>query len=288
MPELPEVETIKKGLTQKILGLKIKEVKVLNQKIVRNGLENFYETLKDNKIKTIGRIGKLLIIGLEEKNFLLIHLGMTGQLVYIDQKNIIAGGHNVPQRGGLPNKWTRVILKFNNNVNLFYNDVRQFGYLKLVEAEELDKIKKRYGIEPLTKNFHWDDFKKIFWKRKTKIKNILLNQSLIAGIGNIYADEILFAAGIHPQRAANTLREEEIKNIFKATEVVLKKSIEHRGTTFSDYVDASGNQGGFVKFLKVYGRTGKKCLKCKQGIITKIKIAGRGTSFCPSCQRRLT
>jgi formamidopyrimidine-DNA glycosylase len=285
MPELPEVETIKRGLAQKILGLKIKEIKVLKKKIVRSRLEDFCQTLKDNKIKNVKRIGKLLIISLEENNFLLIHLGMTGQLVYIDQKNIIAGGHNVPKRGGLPNKWTRVILKFNNNAELFYNDLRQFGYLKLVNAEELDKIKKRYGIEPLTENFRWKDFKKIFQSRKTKIKNILLNQGLIAGIGNIYADEILFAAGVHPLRAANKLKEEELKKIFKATEVILKKSIEYRGTTFSDYVDASGQQGSFVKFLKVYGRAGKKCLRCRQGIIAKIKIAERGTSFCGNCQR---
>ena len=162
--------------------------------------------------------------------------------------------------------------------------MRRFGYLKIVEADEMRKIKSEYGVEPLSKDFTFDKFKFIISGRKGNIKQLLFNQRVIAGIGNIYADEILFKARVRPQRKVNSLTEKEIKNIFKAIPAVLKKAIKHRGTTFSDYRDARGRRGNFAGFLRVYGRAKEKCFGCG-GVVKKIRMGGRGTYYCEKCQR---
>ena len=286
MPELPEVETIKRDLSQKILHKRITKVEVYKERIVKNGAKEFLRILTGNKFVRLDRIGKLLIFVLERDGYnLLIHLKMTGQLIYCHRGDFVAGGHSLPKIGDtLPNKYSHVIFTFADNSHLFFNDMRQFGYLYLVKQVDLEKIKKKYGIEPLASDFKLEALKKIIKKRSALIKAILLNQQLISGIGNIYADEILFAANIRPDRKANTLSDSEIKKIHLASQRIIKAAIKFRGTTFNDYVDANGNVGSFVKFLKAYGRQGKKCPRCG-GVVKKIKMSGRGTHYCPACQK---
>lgn len=291
MPELPEVETIRNDLKRKISGLRIKRVKVDNERMVGGSADKFCQSLRGKIIKDISRVGKLLILSISSGKYLLIHLKMTGQLVYRKKGNITAGGHSLGGQktidrvgGALPNKYSHVIFYFEDGSELFFNDMRQFGYLKIVDSEELEEIKKNYGIEPLARNFRLSDFKKIFSRKKINAKALLLNQKLVAGIGNIYADEILFDANINPRMAAGKLLIKEIEAIFKSAQRIIKKAIKHRGTTFSDYRDTSGEKGNFSRFLRVYGREGEECVKCGR-IIKKIKLGGRGTRFCENCQK---
>ncbi len=284
MPELPEVETIRNDLNKVVLYKKIAGVEA-DRKLVKSDYNSFLKILKGNGVRNIKRTGKLLIFALDEKNYLLVHLKMTGQLIYASRKKIVAGGHDEPVLGEkLPNKFTRATFKFSDGSMLFFNDVRRFGYMKIVGKEELEKVAEGYGVEPLSKEFTLNRFKKIIEGKKGNIKQLLFNQELIAGIGNIYADEILFEARVRPQRKINTLKELEVKMIFKAVSRVLKKAIKYRGTTFNDYRDAAGRQGNFRSRLRVYGRKGEECGRCG-GVIKKIRIGGRGTYYCDKCQR---
>ncbi len=297
MPELPEVETIRRDLAVVLIGKKITDVKVLNSRAVKINADSFKKSLLNKKIKDIERIGKLMMVDLGDDNFLLIHLKMTGQLIYRHGHQIIEGGHNLPvfsAEGGsasggkaqwLPTKYTWVAWKFNDGGNLYFNDMRKFGYLKIVDKKTKETLVAKYGIEPLTKNFTLANFKKVLANRKTSIKSVLLNQALVAGIGNIYADEICFAASVRPDQSIAKLSEVAIKKLFTASEAIIKKAIAHKGTTFKDYVNAHGGKGNFSDFLKVYQRDGEKCLRCKKGIITKNKVSGRSSHYCPVCQK---
>jgi formamidopyrimidine-DNA glycosylase len=294
MPELPEVETIRNDLREKILNKKIKKVDLRLKKIVKSSVRNFVLDLERNKFTNIKRRGKLLIFDLSRKNkYLIIHLRMTGQLVYQKGKKIIAGGHSNGSRDealprlyyDLPNKHTHIIFHFSDKSQLFFNDLRRFGVARIVNEKELEEITNSFGVEPLSKNFSFKIFRDLIKNKKENIKAFLLNQKYIAGIGNIYADEILFEAKILPSRKANSLKIEEIKKLYQAIRKILKKAIKYRGTTFYSYTDARGQKGNFTKFLKVYKREKKKCLRCKKGIIQKTKIAGRGTRYCDKCQR---
>jgi formamidopyrimidine-DNA glycosylase len=288
MPELPEVETIKRDLNKFILNKKIKSLDILLPRIVKSSPEELRNILINNSFKKINRQGKLLIFALTDTpdRFLLIHLKMTGQLIYRSGNKLIAGGHSDSQDPKTSSqKYTRLIFKFVGGDELLFNDLRTFGAIKLANQEELKKICAQYGIEPLQKNFEFTALKKIINKRTINIKALLLNQALISGIGNIYADEILFASAVLPDRPANSLTDQEIKKIFDSTQDIIRLAIKNRGTTFNNYVDGRGKKGSFVKMLKVYGRGGEKCLKCKKTDLTKIKVAGRGTVYCSKCQK---
>jgi formamidopyrimidine-DNA glycosylase len=287
MPELPEVETIKNDLEKKILDIRILDIEVKLLRTVKNKLSQLKRELIGNKFIKIERIGKLMVFHLEKgEHKLLIHLKMTGQLVYCKGKRVIAGGHD-DHKGivCLPHKWTRVVFTFADKSQLFFNDMRTFGYMKLVSPKELDKNKSNFGIEPLSNRFTANALTGIVEGRIAPIKAVLMNQVLIAGIGNIYADEALFEAGIMPDRKAGTLKPKEVSSLHKAIKAVLRKAIRFRGTTFNNYVDADGNRGDFVRLLKVYGRAGEKCKRCKTGVIEKTKVAQRGTHVCNKCQR---
>ena len=291
MPEMPEVETIASDLSEKICNKEIASLKLLSPNSVKNTPLFFKKNLIGHDFKKISRRGKLLIFKLSE-NFLLIHLKMTGQLIYIDQQNRLAGGHSLKSGsfsssvgGELPNKHTRIVINLKNGGRLFFNDLRKFGYLKIVTPAELTKIlENNYGPEPLTPEFSVKYLEKLLAKRNIKIKVLLLDQKLVAGLGNIYVDEALFASGIRPDRLASSLKSSEVRKLFLEINVLIKKAIKYRGTTFSDYVDSKGQKGNFSKFLKVYGRKNENCLKCGSPII-KIKIAGRGTHYCSNCQK---
>lgn len=287
MPELPEVETIKNDLKKKIVNKKIARIEILFKGGIRNNTKQFEADLMGDKFLDIDRIGKLMIfkINLPDR-YLLIHLKMTGQLVYCQKNFIIAGGHSLPKlAGSLPNKFSRVIFYFTDRSALFFNDMRKFGYLEIVDGKKLARIKKNYGPDPLGKDVDPDFLTSILKNRKAPVKAVLLNQKLISGIGNIYADEILFQSGIMPDRIAKNISKKETEKMDKAIKSVLRKAIKFRGTTFNDYVDSEGNQGNFSKLLKVYGKKGEACPGCPGGVIEKKRIAGRGTHFCRKCQK---
>lgn len=287
MPELPEVETIRRDLDRRIRHQKIKRIEVRKLKIVRGSVPAFKRALRGQSFNRIDRRAKLLVFAIAGgKKFLLIHLKMTGQLIYQSRRELVAGGHNWPPLDRrLPNKYSHVILTFRDGSRLFFNDLRQFGYLQLVDRATKDSLVAGYGLEPLAREFTLAKFAGIFRRRHTRLKAVLLNQSLIAGIGNIYADEICHAAGMRPSRKVSTLTAAEIKRLYHASQKILRLAVEKRGTTFSDYVDADGRTGNYLRHLKVYGREGQKCLTCRKGVIKKIKIGSRGTHYCPTCQK---
>jgi formamidopyrimidine-DNA glycosylase len=287
MPELPEIQTIINDLNKIVLNKEIKKVDICLSKIVKSTNKDFRTVLKNNSFKKISRLGKFIIIQLSKKNkYVVIHLRMTGQIIYINQKKVIAGGHSIKNNNfDLPNKHTHLIIYFQDQSKLFYNDQRQFGFWQVVYLKELKKIQNKLGLDPIYTEFTLLNFKKLLENKKGNIKSFLLNQRYIAGLGNIYTDESLFNAHILPSRKINTLTTEEIKKLHKSIKNILNLSIKYRGTTFNNYVDAQGYKGKFIRFLKVYGKEGQKCSRCQKGVIQKIKILERGTRYCPYCQK---
>lgn len=286
MPELPEVETIRQDLRKKILHKKIKKITILKSKLSTGQSKELHRVVVGSCIRDIKRYGKLLIFELDKTDsVVLVHLKMTGQLLYQYDHKLIVGGHSFSSlQTHLPNVHTQAVLYFSDSSILFFNDMRRFGYIKIVNQVELDKIIGRFGIEPLQKNFTFKNFSQLIKKKNMVLKALLMNQTLIAGIGNIYADEICFCAGILPYRKTTSLTNEEIKKLFLCSKSVIKKAIFYRGTTFNDYVDSEGKQGKFSSFLKVYGRQGLLCKRCKKTNISKRKLVGRGTHICLLCQ----
>lgn len=289
MPELPEVETIVRGLNQKIKGKIIKAVEVLAPKLVKPANTKFVQELQDQKIGKISRRAKLIIITLAEAKLLLVHLKMTGQLIYQKKSGqLIVGGHSTP-RGleNLPNKFTRIIFTFSDDSRLYYNDLRKFGWLKIISRSALEKLlNNEFGIEPLSPSFTLNRFREILKSRANQpLKKVLLDQKNIAGLGNIYADESCFFAGVKPMRQVKSLAPVEVKKLWQGIRRVLNQAIKHRGTSVDTYVDAAGQPGGHVPYLKVYGRAGARCQRsgCR-GVIQKIKFIGRGTHYCNQCQ----
>lgn len=285
MPELPEVETIRQGLARKILHKSIVAVEVRKKRMIFGRISDFIRSLRGVHIAGIDRVGKLLIFKLSQKDrYLLVHLKMTGQLIYQDKKTLIAGGHNFPKIEKLPNKYSHIIIKFRDGSHLYFNDLRQFGYARIVGEQEKNKIRAKFGLEPLSPEFTWVNFQKVFSAKKTKLKALLLNQQHLAGIGNIYADEICWSAKILPWRPAHKISPAELKNLFNSSKIILARAIARGGTTFSDYRTAEGRPGGYRRQLKVYGRHNLKCVRCGR-LILKKKINGRGTHYCAHCQK---
>ncbi|MDD5295192.1 MAG: bifunctional DNA-formamidopyrimidine glycosylase/DNA-(apurinic or apyrimidinic site) lyase [Patescibacteria group bacterium] len=296
MPELPEVETIKSELEEKIKGKKIKGVDIRLPKIINLPVKNFKEIIKGKIIEKIGRRAKLIIIKLSQNWNLLIHLKLTGQLIYphtyfrqkpLASKNAKQSKVGVGVYNGKEEKYTHLIFYFNDNSKLLFNDLRQFGYVKLLKDDEIEKIfiKSKLGPEPLDKSFTLKVLKDLLVKKqKQKIKSLLMDQTFISGLGNIYAQEICFYAKVLPTRVVATLKDEEIKNIFNGIREVLLSAIKQKGSSIDNYRDIYGKKGNYVPFLKVYQRKGQKCFRCG-GRVEEIKLGGRGTSFCPKCQK---
>lgn len=285
MPELPEVEIIVRDLQEYLTDKKIKDFELFNKKTINLSAAKFKQQILNQTIKQISRSGKNIIIKLPE-NYLVIHLKMTGQLILKIPHKLLVGGHPITKVGqSLPNKFTRAVFTFTNNTHLYFNDVRKFGWIKLMSKVELDKYLDRLGIEPLNKSFSFRVFQDVLQsKQNSLIKPALLDQTRIAGLGNIYVDESLFLAGIKPQRKIATLTKIEQEKLWQAIPKILRQSIKYRGTSFNDYVDARGQSGQFVKHLKVYNRAGQACYQCS-GLISKIKLGGRGTHWCDNCQK---
>jgi formamidopyrimidine-DNA glycosylase len=288
MPELPEVETIIRGLNKFLIGKRFSSVEFDNPKSFPNNLANVDKFLINSKIIAVTRRGKVIIIDLSTEYSLIIHLKMTGQLIYKDQKHKFGGGHPTESLvGSLPDKSTRVTINFSDSSKLFFNDQRKFGWVRLLPTIEIANIDffKKLGPEPLDSSFSWQKFNDRLQKRpNSSIKPVLLDQSVIAGIGNIYADESLWMSKIHPATKVNRLSKDKIKNLHYNIRTILNLSIEKGGSTDRNYLNAEGKKGSYLKFANVFRKEGQPCSRCGE-IIIKFKLNGRGTHICPKEQR---
>jgi formamidopyrimidine-DNA glycosylase len=290
MPELPEVETVRRGLSELLPGKTITAVTFDTPKSFPNAPKDVQHFLIGAKVIEIKRRAKVLIIELDTKYSLIIHLKMTGQLVYrsIDDTERFGAGHpNDSLIGILPDKSTRVTFEF-NDASLFFNDQRKFGWVRLVPTAEIPNIDffKKVGPEPLADDFTPADFRERLLRRKNSgIKAVLLDQTVIAGVGNIYADESLWGAKIHPETKTGTISAAKMTDLYKALRDVLSLSIEKGGSSDRNYVDAEGRRGSYLKFANVFRREGQACPRCGREI-TKTRVAGRGTHICLYCQKR--
>jgi len=272
MPELPEVETIRRQLLAKIKGKKIKSVEVKLARMVNVPAKEFEKKVAGARVTNLRRRSKILILDLSGGQSIAVHLKMTGQLIYNGKEGI-----------GKPH----IIYTFSDGHELKHYDFRLFGYAKLMKTDEVESFlaKGNFGPEALDPKFSQEDFKNLLAKKpNAKIKPLLMDQKFIAGIGNIYAQEACFCAKILPARIVSTLTPGEIKNLYLCLGKILSAAIEQHGTSVDSYVDALGEKGSYAPLLKVYGREGEKCFGCG-GKVKTIKLAGRGTSFCSSCQK---
>lgn len=279
MPELPEVETIRRGLKKFILKKTLTGTKVFCEK-------SFIGTPTTGTVIDIRRFGKALILDLDNKQSLMIHLRMTGQLIYDGHERFAAGHPSDNFTDSLPNKQTRVVLKFGDDGTLFFNDQRKFGFIKVIATADVpkDPFIKKLAKEPWTMTP--DEFYDKLQRHKNScIKATILDQSIIAGLGNIYADEALFASRINPRRKSGSVTKKEATDLLFAARTVMDKSIESGGSTMQTYVKADGTKGDYLElFAQVFHRENLPCPKCGT-MIKKIRVAGRGTHFCPQCQK---
>ncbi|MBC7924692.1 MAG: bifunctional DNA-formamidopyrimidine glycosylase/DNA-(apurinic or apyrimidinic site) lyase [Bryobacteraceae bacterium] len=258
MPELPEVETIVRSMRPRLVGRHINSVEVLHPRIVRYSKLDVPTHAAGRKILDILRHGKFILLVLDS-GFVTIHLGMTGQVLFDSSVT----------------KWTRAIFSL-DDATMLYDDIRMFGSIEY--SAEMDRT-TRLGPDALTL-----DEASLALRRRAPIKAVLLNQSVFAGVGNIYADESLFRAGIHPRRRADRLSKARASNLLTIVKEVLAEAVAHRGSSLSDYVDTEGRKGSFQTLHRVYGREGEPCPACGEPI-RKTVVAQRGTHYCPKCQR---
>ncbi len=287
MPELPEVETVKRGLQRLLPKHCIKQVDISWNKSFLVNNKDLKNYVLGSKVTKVTRRGKLLIIELDSKHSLLIHLKMTGQLVFRGEDNFGAGHPTDSLVGELPDKSTRVVFVFDDGSRLFFNDQRKFGWIKLLLTANVNSFDfiKRLGPEPLGDKITSSLFIKQLNKRQNSgVKSVLLDQSIVAGIGNIYADEALFLSGIHPSLRIRDITSSKKIELFNAIREVLQLSIDNGGSSDRNYVDAQGNKGSYLGFANVFRREGLPCPKCGATII-KIRVAARGTHICPHEQK---
>jgi formamidopyrimidine-DNA glycosylase len=287
MPELPEVETIKLGLSRLLPGKVVHDVWHDWPKSFPNAPADVARFLIGAEIKHVRRRAKVLIIELSNEYSLVIHLRMTGQLVFRGDSSFGAGHPNDSLIGELPDKSTRVILDFKDGSKLFFNDQRKFGWMRLLPSHEVPEIDfmKTVGPEPLEDDFTAGRFIERLMKRKNSpIKAVLLDQKVLAGVGNIYADESLWMAKIHPLMPVIKVPKIKLVGLHNDLRTVLHLSIEKGGSTDRNYVNSEGKKGSYLSFANVFRRQGQLCPRCGTTII-KMRAAGRGTHLCPHCQQ---
>lgn len=287
MPELPEVETVKRGLSTLIVGKIIEKVAHDTPKSFPNSDTDVAEFLIASEIRAIRRRAKVLLIDLSTEYSLMIHLKMTGQLVYRGEETFGAGHPNDSLIGKLPDRSTRVTIQFTDGSQLFFNDQRKFGWMKLLPTSEIENepFMQKVGPEPLDDVFTPQLFAARFARRKnTTIKAALLDQTVVAGVGNIYADESLWGAKIHPSTRVGTLMQKQLETLYEELRFVLLLSIEKGGSTDRNYVNAEGKKGSYITFARVFRKENTPCPRCGTTIV-KTKVAGRGTHLCPVCQK---
>jgi formamidopyrimidine-DNA glycosylase len=286
MPELPEVETVRRGLSALIIGKKIASEQHDTPKGFPNTPADVASFMIGAMITNVRRRAKVLLIDLSTDYTLVIHLKMTGQLVFRGEQVFGAGHPNESLIGDLPDRSTRVTLAFTDGSHLYFNDQRKFGWMRLMPTIEVPNINfmQKVGPEPLEADFSAQQFAARFTRRaKTSIKAALLDQTVVAGVGNIYADESLWGAKIHPKRLVSTITKDEFALLYTELRAVMNLAIEKGGSTDKNYVNAEGKRGSYMDFARVFRREGQTCPRCGTEII-KFKAAGRGTHICPVCQ----
>ena len=273
MPELPEVETVRRGLEQLILGKKISNIEIHYPKMIKTDLEQFQKEMPGQVIQSMGRRGKYLLFYLDDK-VLISHLRMEGKYFYYPDQ--------VPER-----KHAHILIHFEDGGTLVYEDVRKFGTMELLAPKLFEAyfVTKKLGPEPTEQDFDLARLKLALKKSKKPIKSHLLDQTLVAGLGNIYVDEVLWRAKVHPSRTSNSLTAQEARKVHDETINVLGQAVEKGGSTIRTYTNAFGEDGTMQEFHQVYDKAGQACSRCET-IIEKIQLGGRGTHFCPKCQRR--
>jgi len=300
MPELPEVETIRLGLARLLPGKVVKDVWHDWPKSFPNAPADVARFLVGARILHVRRRAKVLIIELSSKYSLVIHLRMTGQLVFVPTSKPKAksqklkaekkfgGGHPTDSLiMDLPDKSTRVVIDFADGAKLFFNDQRKFGWMRLLPRSEVPEIDflKTVGPEPLEDDFTVDKFiERLMLRKNSAIKAVLLDQKILAGVGNIYADESLWAAKIHPLAPVAKISRAKLVALYNSLRLVLQLSIQKGGSTDRNYVDSEGQKGSYLSFAQVFRRQGQACPRCGTTIV-KIRAAGRGTHICPHCQK---
>lgn len=286
MPELPEVETVRIGLATLLPGRRVRAVDFDWPKGFPNSDADVAAHLVGAKVTAVNRRAKVLLIELDSKYSLVIHLKMTGQLVFRGDQHFGAGHPNGSLVGELPDKSTRVTFTFEDGSKLFFNDQRKFGWVRLLPTVEVPSIDffQKVGPEPLADDFTADAFIERLRRRDgSAIKAVLLDQTVVAGIGNIYADESLWAAKIHPLTRVKDVSDAQLRDLYVGLIKVLKLSIEKGGSTDRNYVDAVGKRGSYLTFANVFRREGQPCSRCGTAVV-KLRVAGRGTHICPHCQ----
>lgn len=286
MPELPEVETVRRGLSGLIIGKQVLHVAHDTPKSFPNAASDVEKFLIGATVLDVRRRAKVLIIDLSSKYSLLVHLKMTGQLVFRGQQVFGAGHPNDSLIGDLPDKTTRVTLTFDDDSRLYFNDQRKFGWVRLFPTIEIPNIDfmQKVGPEPLEDDFTADEFiPRIRRRNGTTIKAALLDQTVLAGVGNIYADESLWGAKIHPATRVKELDDAQLALLLQEVKYVMSLSIEKGGSTDRNYVNAEGKRGSYIDFARVFRREGQECPRCGS-VIEKSRVAGRGTHSCPVCQ----
>ena len=288
MPELPEVEVVKRSLEKKIQNSIIKKVKIYDHKLRYKVEKEISKKLIDKKIKKIKRRSKFLIFEIDKTYLMLVHLGMTGKFFFIDRnKEKYKTSFYYLLDYQKDRKHNRIVFFLNKNRKLIYNDVRKFGFIKLYKSNEKTiSHLKNLGPEPLEKKWNFKYFKEYIVNRKRNIKNILMDQKFVSGLGNIYVNEILFQSGVRPNRVVNKLKNFEIKKIIKYSKIILKASIKLGGSTIKDFSSENGKKGVFQQYFKIYGKKDKKCsnVDCNNSVI-KTVISNRATFFCKRCQK---
>ena len=288
MPELPEVETLRLGLARLLPARQVVSVDFDWPKSFPNAPNDVQKFVIGAGVTTVKRRAKVLLIELSTNYSLVIHLKMTGQLVFRGSKEKFGAGHpNKSLVGNLPDKSTRVTLTFKDGSQLFFNDQRKFGWMRLIPTPEVMNIDffQKVGPEPLAADFTWQVMRDRLMKRQnSSVKAVLLDQAVLAGVGNIYADESLWGAKIHPATPVKQLSAAQFHKLHDELIFVLRLAIEKGGSTDKNYVNAEGKSGSYLSFARVFRREGHACPRCGT-IIAKTRVAGRGTHFCPHCQK---
>lgn len=308
MPELPEVQTVVTELNKKLKNKQIKRVVVHNAKLISVGpktvsniripsqatVNQFSKLLVGRKISSVKRRGKMLIFDFDGPLAMLVHLKMTGQFIFEDEnlRKKTGSQYKILNKLSaplvkLPAKHTHVVFYFTDGSTLFYNDIRQFGYLRVVEDKDIDQVKEfqDYGPEPLEKNFTFEVFQNsLKLRKKIPIKLALMDTKVVVGIGNIYSDEILYYAKVLPSRTVDSIKPKELKAVFDQIKPVLTMGVKYKGSSVGDFIRTDGKWGSMGKHHYVYGRKGKACKVCGT-IIESKKMGGRTTAFCPKEQK---
>jgi formamidopyrimidine-DNA glycosylase len=290
MPELPEVETVRTGLARLLPGREIVTVDFDWPKSFPNSQADVQRFVVGAEVVAVARRAKVLLLELSSEYSLVIHLKMTGQLVFRGAVEQFGAGHpNSSLVAELPDKSTRVTLAFEDGSHLYFNDQRKFGWMRLMPTPQVASLDffQKVGPEPLSADFDWHAMRARLLRRpNTTVKAALLDQTVIAGIGNIYADESLWGAKIHPSEPVRNLSARKFHTLYDELTDVLKLAIEKGGSTDKNYVNAEGKSGSYLTFARVFRREGQPCLRCGTTII-KTRVAGRGTHLCPHCQQLL-